>query len=155
MPHLYMLIGTACTGKSTWATQWRKDFPSVWLDTDTWLINYAQISNISYSEALKYHYREAEDRLLDMAKYAISDRVDVIWDQTNLTIKSRRWKLEMFKDYVKHAITFTPPKKTKEAWLTRRNRGLKVIPWSIIEEQEARYQPPTTGEGFHFITAQE
>jgi tRNA uridine 5-carbamoylmethylation protein Kti12 len=96
----------------------------------------------------KQLYRDAE-------KYAAMEGpVVVIWDQTNLTVKSRRRKLSMFDSsrWTKFAVSFVP---SKEEWQRRLNKRKeetgKTIPEYVLDEMSKSYEPPMVAEGFDQI----
>lgn len=150
MPTLYMLIGVPGSGKSTW--RHANPLPgAVVISTDDYIDHVAAERGITYSEAFKDHIKAAT-RLADQrAAIAFRDGRDVVWDQTNLTRKSRAPKLAMVPDeYEKVAVFFPTP---DEAELKRRldSRPGKTIPPHIVLGMVSTLQEPTEAEGFDRI----
>jgi hypothetical protein len=68
-------------------------------------------------------------------------------DRTNLTVSSRKKKLDQLPDaYSKVAIVFTLS--DREEWMKRLNRPGKSIPASVLDNMSEIYQEPTLKEGF-------
>lgn len=94
-------------------------------------------------------YSFAEKTMLHIAKHHISLKNSIIWDQTNLTAKTRKRKLEMFgPEYRKIAVVFPIPE-DHEKRLS--NRAGKFIPPQVIEGMKKSYQAPARDEGFDDI----
>jgi predicted kinase len=76
---------------------------------------------------------------------------DVVWDQTNLTPKSRKSKLAMVPDhYKKIAVVFQTPEAAE--WQRRLDsRPGKSIPQNILMGMASSMQMPGPDEGFDSI----
>ena len=84
------------------------------------------------------------------AKHAFATDEDVIWDQTNLTPKSRKSKLDMVPDhYERIAVVFPTPDEAE--WQRRLDRPGKSIPQHILMGMRDSMKLPTEEEGFHEI----
>jgi predicted kinase len=82
---------------------------------------------------------------------AIQVGADVVWDQTNISVKSRAPKLAVFpKEYKKVAVVFPTPGAVE---LGRRlaSRAGKNIPDYVMRSMIANLQPPSAREGFDKI----
>jgi len=75
---------------------------------------------------------------------------DVIWDQTNLTAKSRAAKLKMLPDYYKIAVVFKTPDAEEHARRLASRPG-KSIPEGVLRSMAANLELPTEAEGFQEI----
>jgi predicted kinase len=85
----------------------------------------------------------------------MSNSVDFIWDQTNINIKSRKFKLNQLikHNYEIHAIAFDIQKDIIfDRLKTRENQTGKSIPESVIFSMINSYQPPSLEEGFQSVT---
>jgi predicted kinase len=76
--------------------------------------------------------------------------MDIIWDQTSTTVKSRLKKFAMLPDYEHIAVVFETPNRIE---LKQRlaNRPGKEIPEVVIEGMLASFEMPTEEEGFKEI----
>ncbi len=75
---------------------------------------------------------------------------DIIWDQTSVSVKSRKRKFNMLPDYEHIAVVFKTP---EQAELTRRlsSRPGKIIPEHVMRSMIDSFQMPTEDEGFSQI----
>ena len=81
-------------------------------------------------------------------RQAIRDKADVVWDQTNLTKKSRAPKLAQIPDtYEKVAVYFSTP---SDQELKRRLDGRigKTIPANVVLAMKSQLESPAQSEGF-------
>lgn len=142
-----MLIGVPASGK----TYLRKTLRGMVLSTDDYVHEYAEAEGKTYSEVFKVAMKAAESKLNDDLLYATEKDLDIIWDQTNLTAKSRAKKLEKIpSNYRKVAIFVTCP--PEDEWYRRiRARTNQTIPMGIIKSMAASSQFPTKSEGFDDI----
>jgi tRNA uridine 5-carbamoylmethylation protein Kti12 len=174
MPTLHMLIGPPCSGKTTWVKEYKAlleeqdswyeppEGPTI-LSTDNFLDRIAEAKDITYTEAFDHFYKNAEEHMWetlndhlnrDPDEYGWSD---IIWDQTNLSRKSRAKKLLRFKGQDKfwywrfEAHVFYPPIRTVLERLEVRNQGPKFIPPDVVNKMYYNYEEPTLSEGFHAI----
>jgi len=150
MPTLYVLVGVPGSGKSTWinAQDWAKDCAIV--STDQYVEAYARSVNKTYSEVFKEFMPKAVDLMAQAVVDARSARRDIIWDQTSVTLSSRKKKFVMLPDYRKIAVVFRTPETTE---LDRRlkSRPGKDIPAEVVQQMIDNYDPPTEDEGFDEI----
>ena len=75
---------------------------------------------------------------------------DIIWDQTSMSIKSRKRKFQMLRDYEHIAVVFKTPEPDE---LKRRldSRPGKNIPDHVMKSMMDNYDIPTEEEGFKEI----
>lgn len=150
MPKLIMLVGLPGTGKSYWITNTTIDSRSVVISTDNIIDTLGTIYGMTYNEMFNdITYSFAEKTMYHIAKHHIALGNDIIWDQTNLTKKTRARKLQMFgPEYTKMALYFSIPHDHEKRLA---NRQGKTIPGHVIEGMKKSLQEPTLDEGFDEI----
>ena len=149
MPRMWMLIGVPGSGKSTYRASLPSD--ATVLSTDDQIEAIATGLGKTYTEVFRDHIASAEKDMYQQAMRAFAAGDDVIWDQTNLTAKTRAKKLIMVPDqYEKIAVYFNTP---ESAELQRRldSRKGKTIPANILMGMASQLQRPTREEGFDRI----
>ena len=149
MPTCYMLIGLPGTRKSTWVANVQKEGGTqVIISSDYFVERFARLCGMTYDEAFPHVMaRGIPDKFIrKRIKKAISEGRDVLWDQTNLTVKSRRAKMAKLPGYQFAAVVFEKP--PEEIWEKNLDRPGKVIPSRILLQMERSYQAPTKDEGF-------
>jgi len=145
-----MLIGVPGAGKSTWI----KD--QIWalglniVSTDVWVEDYAKRMGKTYSEVFEEYMPTATKFMEEHIVFCRKNNLDVIWDQTNMSAKSRAKKLAKFPSYEKIAVVFRTPEKEE---LDRRlaNRPGKFISENVINNMINSYDEPNEKEGFKEI----
>lgn len=151
-PVLYMLVGVPCAGKSTWVQWQMEDEKNYYVaSTDRLLEIYASMRGATYNDVFKEHIGYAEKAMMTHIKDAVMYGYDIVWDQTNLTRKSRAKKLAMIPDhYEKIALVFSTPERDE---LFRRldSRPGKTIPEHIINNMIDSLEVPTKDEGFDIV----
>lgn len=154
MPKLYMLIGVPGSGKSTWYKNqdWlgedKKDHKYV--STDQHVEGYAQDQGKTYNEVFKEYMPTAVKQMEININMACALQLDIVWDQTNTSVKSRKSKLAMLPNYEKIAVVFRTPDAEE---LARRlaSRPGKSIPDNIMRSMIDSFVEPTEEEGFKEI----
>ena len=110
---LYLLIGLPCVGKSTWVKSFlsnSNDQHYSIMSTDQYLEGWALNEGISYHESFDKYYKHAERAMRANLFRSVKQGFNIIWDQTNLTKASRKWKLSITpQDYEKIGIYFPTP----------------------------------------------
>ena len=150
MPKLYMLVGVPGAGKSTWlaSQNWAKDIPVV--SSDRFIDEHAAKEGKTYNEVFK-DYAPIAMRLMDnQVEICKANNSDIIWDQTNTTVKSRAKKLAKLEGYEKIAVVFRTPNTVEH---NRRvdSRPGKAIPKDIMTVMINTFAEPTEEEGFKEI----
>ena len=150
MPKCYQLIGVPGAGKSTWITkqEWAKD--CVVVSTDEFVEAYAKQQGKTYNEVFDAYMSLAVQLMADKVVKARQEGKDIIWDQTSMSIKSRKRKFNMLRDYEHIAVVFTTPEMDE---LKRRldSRPGKNIPDHVMKSMMDNFDMPTTDEGFSEI----
>ena len=150
MPIYIMLIGVPASGKSTWV---RKNASpnTVIASSDDYIDAQAAAAGKTYSEVFGQHVKAAAQHVDQTVAQAVKLGKDIIHDQTNLTVKSRKIKLAAIPDnYEKIAVVFATP--SSDEWRKRLNsRPGKTIPHNILLGMQSSMQLPTVDEGFDKI----
>jgi predicted kinase len=148
-----MLVGIPTSGKSTYVDKllsldyWKN---SVVLSTDYYIEFYAKEQGKTYNEVFDEHIKEATKMLDNLLKFAIDNGKDIIYDQTNLSIKTRKNKLSRIpSEYHRGAVYFEIS--LEEALKRNENRKGKYIPKSVIKRMYHQFEIPTKNEGFEWV----
>jgi len=148
-----MLSGLPTSGKSTYVEKLKsmkywKD--SVILSTDNYIEKIAQEHNTTYNEIFEDCITEAT-RQLELAFIEAKDKGrDIIWDQTNLSVKARRKKLSKLpSQYRRGAVYFEIS--LEEALERNKHREGKFIPESILKRMYHQFEIPTINEDFDYV----
>lgn len=149
-PKLYVLVGVPASGKSTWIYNqlWATNCKLV--SSDRYVEAYAKWCNKTYSEVFEEYMPKALELMVDEVRYAQSQRMDIIWDQTSTTRAARRKKLTMLPEYDAIAIVFRTPDPEEHARRLASRPG-KIIPQEVVEDMINRFEMPTEEEGFKEI----
>jgi len=146
MSKLYVLVGVPGSGKSTWVKnqEWAKD--CVYVSTDLHVEEEAVRVGKTYNEVFKDFMPEAVDMMCNEIIKARNMGLDIIWDQTSCTVKSRKKKFNMLPDYHAIAVVFKTPEKAE---LDRRLAGRpgKNIPEYVMKSMISNWQDPSEEEG--------
>lgn len=150
-PMAYMLVGVPGSGKSTWAEPYLTRADVKLVSSDAYIEQIAKMMGKTYGDIFKATIGEATKFMEQHLNEAIGNTQTIIWDQTNLTMASRRNKLNRLIDagYDVTAVAFECP--APELKRRREQRAAdtgKVISESIIEQMTAKYVRPTRLEGF-------
>jgi predicted kinase len=153
-PRLIMLCGIPTSGKSSYARQGFDETPhfdrAILLSTDAYIEREGKRMGLSYNEAFDELIGPATEAMENDLRLALRDDLDIVWDQVNGTVKTRRRKLAKIPaHYKKTAVWF--PISLEEALRRNENRPGKFIPKSIIKRMHATFIPPTKSEGFDYV----
>lgn len=150
MAKCYQMVGVPGSGKSTWIAnqEWAKD--CVIVSTDEFVEDYAREVGSTYNEVFDDYMPTAVNLMAEKVVRAREAGKDIIWDQTSTTVKSRKRKFNMLRDYEHIAVVFRTP---EEAELSRRlaNRPGKNIPKNVMAMMIGNWEEPTEEEGFKEI----
>lgn len=147
---VFMLVGPPCSGKSTFINLLRGIDPHIEVvDTDSVIEEYARSHNSTYNECFKSCIGWADKVMKDKVRNLTEKGVAFFWDQTNMSSKSRKKKLDMIpKDWTKVAVVFETP--LDVCWKRMETRDKKV-PYGIVKSMIESYERPTTSEGFDMV----
>jgi predicted kinase len=156
MARFILLCGLPGSGKSTYAANFmaNTEEPVLLLSSDALLEDMAAEHGVTYQEAYVQWATKAQAEVLSMAEFAISEGIDVVWDQTNLTQAQRAERAAPFfaADYEVIAVAFEAPQSVlKERIAARASAMGKTIPSSVLETMGKTYQRPDENEGFDHI----
>lgn len=150
MAKCYQLIGVPAAGKSTWikSQDWAKDLPVV--STDNFVEAYAKEQGKTYNEVFKDYMPVAVRLMANQALVCQANGLDVIWDQTSTTVKSRMKKFNTLPKYEHIAIVFKTPE-AEELARRLKSRPGKNIPEYVMRSMIDGFEMPTEEEGFKEI----
>lgn len=155
MKSVIMMIGVPASGKSTMIQKINENNEFVVLSTDNYIEAVAKMHEKTYNEVFKDTIKAAEKNLEERLAVAVKEGKDIIWDQTNLTYKSRKAKLAKIpEDYTRISWTFAKP--DPEEWERRLNsRPGKSIPKHILESMAKSFEEPFIPEFDFFVDSYE
>jgi predicted kinase len=152
MPICYQLVGVPGSGKSTWIKQQNWALGMTVVSTDFFVEQYAQSLCKSYSEVFDEYMPTAVKLMTDAVINARERSHDIIWDQTSVSVNSRKRKFNMLPNYLHVAVVFKTPEHSE---LIRRldSRPGKIIPFNVVKQmaQTLEAEMPTRSEGFKEI----
>lgn len=163
MPTCTVMVGLPACGKSTLIDKMIREMgdhgDAVFVySTDRLIEEWAAGQGWSYDFAFSKYIDQATSEMNRLLDEAIRERVDIVWDQTNLSIKKRLKILNRMKNagYQVECICIRPPEPGHlddlKAWKQRLNtRPGKTIPEHIIQSMYQSYVEPTLNEGFDNI----
>ena len=154
IPEIVMLVGIPCSGKSTYVNKlltyeyWEN---SIILSTDNYIEEQAKRLGMTYNEVFQDCIDEATRQLEMSFVRAKEEGKRIIWDQTNLSIKTRKKKLTKVPSiYKRTAVWFQVD--LEEALKRNGTREGKFIPESILKRMYHQFEVPTLEEGFDFVS---
>lgn len=151
VPKFEMLVGPPGSGKSTYCKD-KKGF--IIISSDDIFEEMAAKKGLTYSEAFKkLDYTHAVKKMKQRLNIAVLAKKDIIWDQTNMTAKSRADKLKKIPDtYHKTAVNFIIDTPTLKQRLKHRGETTgKIIPAYVFARMCNSYVAPSKDEGFDKI----
>ena len=150
-PIAYMLIGVPGSGKSTWAESYITKDGFQLISSDAFIEASAKMLGKTYGEIFKATIGEAAKFMESQINTVLATSQNLVWDQTNLSMKSRRDKLNKILNagYDVTAVAFEiPTKELTERRIKRERETGKNISANICESMGKTYQRPTRLEGF-------
>ncbi len=148
-----MLCGIPTSGKSTYVEKLKKlDYwkDAVVLSTDNYIEKYAKSVGQTYNEVFDDVIPDATRELELEFNMAKDKGRNIIWDQTNLSIKTRKKKLSKLPShYHRGVIYFTVS--LEDALERNKHREGKFIPESILKRMWHQFETPTLEEGFDYV----
>ena len=155
---LIMLVGIPGSGKSTWIKKFLDGYGIadnatgdwVILSSDNFIENHAKTLGKTYDQVFSDVIDTAQMQLFQDLDNAIASKKNVIWDQTNLTVKSRIKKMNMLPmNYTKHAVFFEIPSDLDARLASRPGKTLRK---DLIDRMKIQMEEPTTEEGFDSVS---
>ena len=154
IPELVMLCGIPCSGKSTYVNELR-DYEywknAVVLSTDNYIEEQAKRLGMTYNQVFQDCIDEATRQLEMSFARAKDEGKKIIWDQTNLSIKTRKKKLIKVPSIYKRTVVWFRVD-LEEALKRNETREGKFIPESILKRMYYQFEVPTLEEGFDFVS---
>jgi predicted kinase len=153
MSELVMLCGIPCSGKSTFVNKLKK-IPfwenAVVLSTDAYIEKQAQRCGLTYNQIFDDVIDNATRELELEFNMAKDKGKNIIWDQTNLSRKTRKKKLfKLPSIYARGVIYFEIS--LEEALERNKHREGKFIPESILKRMYHQFEVPTLEEDFDYV----
>jgi predicted kinase len=153
MPEAIFLVGIPCSGKSTYAEK-LKTIPywsnAVILSTDNYIEKEAQRMGLTYNQIFDDVIGDATRELELQLNMAKDKGKNLIWDQTNLTVKTRRKKLLKIPSFYARGVIYFEIS-LEEALERNKNREGKFIPESILKRMYHQLEIPTKNEDFDYV----
>ena len=150
-PTCYILVGVPGVGKSTWIKNQSFNWDNtVVASTDVFVEEYAVKQNKTYNEVYNEFMPTAVSLMAKCVNSAVRNKKDIIWDQTSVSVGSRKKKLKMLtSDYLKIAVVFSLPDPDEHK--RRLDRPGKSIPEEVLNNMIKTFVLPTISEGFDSI----
>jgi len=148
-----MLCGIPTSGKSTYVNKLKElDYwkDAVVLSTDNYIEKYAKRVGQTYNEVFDDVIPDATRELEMEFNWAKSKGRNIIWDQTNLSVKTRRKKLSKLPSIYKRGVVYFTIS-LEHALERNKHREGKFIPESILKRMHGQFVIPTTDEGFDYV----
>jgi len=163
-PICTVMVGLPAMGKSTLvnlnlAAYDRIEMPVFVYSTDAILERIAEQLGKTYNDVFEKHIKSAATEAdIDLAE-AVKQRQDIIWDQTNLSVKKRAKIINRMRQagYQVRCECIVPPEEGHfddlKVWKRRlQNRPGKTIPNEVLTNMHRSFIIPTIAEGFDMIT---
>jgi predicted kinase len=157
-PICYVMVGLPGLGKSTLVEGMYKPDTFIY-STDALLEEWAAEEGKTYNEVFNDLIGEATGAMNHALEIAIRERLDIIWDQTNLGVGKRRKIINRMRQagYQVRCECIVPPEagwiSDQKDWKYRlENRPGKTIPQNILTNMIQSFTLPTESEGFDMIT---
>ena len=143
-PKLFIMIGLSAAGKSTIAKELAKDYEAVIVSSDS--IRKEICGNVSDQSKNEEVFKLFHKRI---RKY-LHEKRNVISDETNITMKSRRAIINNVKKMDIEIIAYIVPKKIEDCIKDNVEREY-IVQEEVIYKQMKRFQIPFLEEGFDKI----
>lgn len=155
MPELVMMCGIPTSGKSTYVQQGLDytdffDTGYTFLSTDNYIEKKAKKEGKTYDEIFDYTIKEATEEMNKLLEFAIKNNMSIVWDQTNLTPKCRKKKLNKIPSHYTKIAVYNQIT-LEEAMIRNQKRPGKTIPPNVLRNMHKVFVPPTEEEGFDKI----
>lgn len=159
MTHLIMTIGVPGSGKTTFIDNhygWTDDYFLVneyfRISSDQYIEDYALSVGKSYNEVFFDQIKPATYRMNEDLKKVVSKSGRILWDQTNLTVKTRELKLvNIPQSYKKTALYFPVNEITVWDINEKRKQAGRSLPKQVLKSMIEQIEKPSFDEGFDEI----
>ena len=138
---LVVMVGLPGSGKSTEVAKYMKGENTVVLSSDVFREVLCGDVNDQKHNAFVF------ETLYKAMEIALKENKDVIFDATNLTVKSRSKALALAKKYGSRTIAYVMDTPFADC-LTRNANRSRSVPEDVIYSMRDRYVTPTIEEGF-------
>lgn len=145
------MCGLPGTGKSTATMKYRDDPEWFVYSTDDYVDKIAEEKNQTYNSIFGDEImNQATSAMNSLLINALKEEKNILWDQTNLSIKKRKSVLDKVGDsYYKECWYFPLFSENYKQWKQRLDSRLdKTIPSKVLESMIRKFQEPTINEGF-------
>jgi predicted kinase len=147
-----MLVGIPGAGKSAWVNNNFPDLTGHYVaSTDRLLEIYAIMRGATYNDVFKENIGYAEKAMMCHVSDAVMYNYNIIWDQTNISQKSRAVKLSAIPSHYEKVAVFFPTPDDQELNRRLSSRKDKTIPFHVINSMSEMLEPPDISEGFDRI----
>jgi predicted kinase len=150
MSKVYILVGVPASGKTTWLMNQSWIVGMEYVSTDFYVEKFAKRLGKTYNEVFDDVMPRAVRLMARAVNRARAAGRDIIWDQTNTTVKSRAKKFRMLPDYYHIAVVFDTPESNEHARRLAGRPG-KSIPDYVVRSMIDNFEMPTEQEGFKEI----
>jgi predicted kinase len=153
MKELIMLAGLPGCGKSTYRAPYGLDVVS----SDIYIEAVAEACGTTYNDVFKDVVKQAQENADAHMKSMVECGVKtIIWDQTNLTARSRKAKLQKFneaggKDYRKICLFFEPDLQLSIERNEERRAFGRGVPIYVLESMFQTHEVPKKAEGWDYV----
>lgn len=150
MARCYQLVGVPASGKSTWvqAQDWASN--CAYISTDKYVEAHAREIGSTYSQVFDEVMPRAVRMMAEEVARAREVGQSIIWDQTSVSVGSRRRKFRMLPDYEHIAVVFHTPDPDELARRLALREG-KTIPDPVMQSMIRNFEMPSLVEGFKEI----
>lgn len=147
----HMLIGIPGSGKSTWFLNQKFDDNTILISSDFFIESYAKLYEKTYDQVFNDVKNLSIKKMNELLLDSINQSKNIVWDQTSLSVKSRRKKLKKIPNYYKKiAVVFTIPSADELKKRLSQRPGKTISP-KLIQSMISRFEMPTVQEGFDEI----
>jgi predicted kinase len=153
MPVIVVMCGLPASGKSYAVEKLRN--AAVVCSTDAYIEEYASMAGKTYNDVFAGCIDEATKVMWQTFDDAVKARNSIVIDQTNLTVKKRKYildRLDRLADTEYYRIAYVCPTPDRVEWHRRLDsRPGKTIPKHVLDSMAANYVMPTLDEEFDDI----
>ena len=156
-PICTVMVGLPATGKSTRVDALATMNPNVFVySTDSLLEEWAAEEGKTYDEVFSELISDATGAMNSALDVAVRERLDIVWDQTNLGAKKRAKIIRRMRQagYTVECecVLFPQGDSQQEDWQHRlASRPGKTIPANIVESMMDSFVMPAVEEGFDSV----